>query len=383
MPMSPAPRVVTAGLSPAQAHRAVANLQVFDTVWDTVNSRYYDPRFHGEDWRSAALIYGPKAAAATDDAALYEAMNAMLGRLHDEHTGASTPLQARDFRTQKSAMTGFRLLRINGVWAVDEVLPGSSAAAAGVKPGWIVLTRDGQQLGEPLQLPTLSGGEIVRWEFLDARDQPVALALTASRVSTVLQQCRALPGGALYLRFDEFDWSKMRWLSKQLKSHRDAPGVVIDLRHNPGGTLFALDFMLGEFFDQRFTFAIAIDRAGHQHSLRTLTFGSAHYPGRVAILVDHLSGSAAELFAGVMQEKHRAVIVGHRSAGAVLSARFRTLPDGGVLEYSDRDLLTAQNRRLQGNGVVPDRTTPAPTLADLRAGRDPDVEAALQAITQS
>jgi carboxyl-terminal processing protease len=102
----------------------------------------------------------------------------------------------------------------------------------------------------------------------------------------------------------------------------------------------------------------------------------------VAVLVDHFSGSAAEIFAAALQEKRRATIIGRRTGGAVLSAKFRSLPAGGLLEFSDRDLLTAQGRRLEGNGVIPDFTSPPPTLADLRAGRDPDLETAVRILTQ-
>jgi carboxyl-terminal processing protease len=381
-PVSPAPRVAPAGLSADQFSQATQNLRIFDTVWDTVNRKYYDAKFQGVDWGAAAVTYGPKAVAASDDTELYGTLNTMLGLLHDGHTGAFTPAQAKDYHTQERAMTGFRLLRVGERWAVDEVLPGSPAEGAGVKPGWIVLTRDGRPLGERLQLPVLRGGEVVRWEFLDSRDQPIALALTARRVSVALRELRLLPGGIVYLRFDEFDWPKMHWLSTQLKLHRAAPGVVIDLRHNPGGTLLALDLTVGEFFDRGFRYAVSVDRAGGRHQLKALTLGSAHYHGRVAVLVDRVSGSAAEIFAAALQEKHRATIIGRRTGGAVLSAKFRALPAGGLLEFSNRDVVTAQGRRLEGNGVVPDIASQPPTLADLRAGRDPDLESALRILAE-
>ena len=381
-PVSPAPRVTTAGLAPAQAERAERNLRLFDRVWSTVAEKYYDPRLRGLDWGAAAKTYGPPAATAADDLALYGAVNGLLGLLGDGHTGAFTPGQARDYHTQQRAMTGFRLLRVGPRWAVYEVLPGSPAESAGVKPGWIVMSRNGEALGERLQWPLLRGGEVVRWEFLDDRNQPVALALTATRVSIVRQEARTLPGGFVYLRFDEFDWSRMRWLSRQLKAHREAPGVVIDLRQNAGGMLLSLDLVLGEFFERGFVYAESVDREGGRHKLRVLTLGSAHYRGRVAVLVGRFSASAAEIFAAAVQEQRRGTVVGRRTVGDVLSARMRSLPDGGILEYSDRDLHTAAGRRLEGSGVTPDVEPPPLALDDLRSGRDPDLEAALRVLQQ-
>jgi carboxyl-terminal processing protease len=78
----------------------------------------------------------------------------------------------------------------------------------------------------------------------------------------------------------------------------------------------------------------------------------------------------------VLQEHGRAVIVGRKSAGAVIGADFYGLPDGGELELGRYDYYTPKGRRLEGNGVEPDVKT-APKLADLRAGRDTDIEAAL------
>ena len=381
--VSPAPRVAAAGLSPAQAEKAERNLHLFDTVWSTVAQRYYDPRLHGIDWRAAAVTYGPQAASAADDRALYDVVNGLLSLLGDRHTGALTPEQARDFYAQQRAMTGFRILRAGAQWAVYEVLPGSPAEAAGVRSGWVVRLRNGKPLGEHLRLPPLREGEVVRWDFLDGSDKPVALSLTATLVSIAHQEARVLPGGLAYLRFDDFDWSRMRWLRRQLKAHRDAPGVVIDLRENPGGTLLSLDFMVGEFFRRGFGYAESIDRKGGRHELRALTFGSAHYAGRVAILVERISASAAEIFAAAMQEQHRGTVVGQPTAGYVLSARMRTLPDGGLLEYSDRDLHMTDGRRIEGSGVTPDIVPPATTLDDLRAGRDPVLDAAVRALRQS
>ena len=148
----------------------------------------------------------------------------------------------------------------------------------------------------------------------------------------------------------------------------------------PGGMLLSLDLMAGEFFDRGFVYAESVDRGGGRHKLRALMLGSAHYRGRIAVLVGHVSASAAEIFAAMIQEQHRGTVVGHQTAGFVLSARMRSLPDGGMLEYSDRDLHMIDGRRLQSCGVTPDVVPPPPTLDDLRAGRDPDLEAAVRVL---
>ena len=377
---TPAPRVSLAGVPAAELARAEKNVRVFERVWSLVADWHYDPKLQGVDWPAAGVKYGAEAAAAADDKALYASLNAMVGLLKDSHTHALPPVQAEERRTQVRARTGFNMLRLDGSWAVGELVPGSPAEAAGVKPGWLVITRNGETLGERTDFrPQV--GEVVQWEFLDERDQPVKLALTARLLSTKpRQEVRELPGGLIYLRFDGFDTTDRRWLSNQLKAHREAPGVVIDLRHNPGGGTISLGITIGEFFEKSVDCGKFITRGGHESEKTSWQLGSARYGGRVAVLVDGATGSAAEIFSAVLQEHGRATIVGRKTAGAVLASWFHSLPGGGELQLSLLDYVTPKGRRLENDGVEPEVKVTR-TLADLRAGRDAEVEAAVAVLT--
>jgi carboxyl-terminal processing protease len=160
----PPVRVPIAELPPAQQARAHHNLSVFNAVWDLVNRKHYDPKYQGVDWNVTAATFGPKAAAATDEATLYGVLNAMLAPLNDSHTHALTPTQAVERRTHMRARTGFAMTRIEGHWVVSDVLPGSPAEEAGVKPGWIVVARNGEPLGERNRFRTKEGEEVA-WDF--------------------------------------------------------------------------------------------------------------------------------------------------------------------------------------------------------------------------
>ena len=91
------------------------------------------------------------------------------------------------------------------------------------------------------------------------------------------------------------------------------------------------------------------------------------------------TASAAEIFAAVLQDHGRATVIGRPTAGAVLASWFHELPDGGQLQLSREDYLAPKGRRLEGKGLEPDVLV-ARTLADVRAGVDRDVEAALRAL---
>ena len=100
------------------------------------------------------------------------------------------------------------------------------------------------------------------------------------------------------------------------------------------------------------------------------------FGGPVAILVDAMSGSATECFAGGMQSIRRARVFGQTSMGQALPALFDKLPNGDLLIHAYADFVTADGTRLEGRGVVPDEIVPL-RREDLLAGRDATLEAAL------
>ncbi|MDB6128033.1 MAG: peptidase, partial [Verrucomicrobia bacterium] len=58
-------------------------------------------------------------------------------------------------------------------------------------------------------------------------------------------------------------------------------------------------------------------------------------------------------------------------------AKFYALPGGGRIEIPEENYVGLDGKQLEGRGVTPDIAIPAATLADWRAGRDPDLAAAL------
>jgi carboxyl-terminal processing protease len=372
----PLPPVAWPEVAAERQAAAQRQREVFERVWQLVANAHYDPRLGGLDWAAAAREFGPQAAAAPDEAAFYGVLNRMLAPLRDSHTQALPPGLATERRTQMRARTGFGLARIEDRWVVTEVLPGSPAERAGVQAGWIVERRNGAPI-TPRTSFRLAEGETVTMDFVDAADRAVRLEMTAERLSIGSRQvARVLDGGFVYLRFDSFGGTDRRWLSAQLKQHAAAPGVVIDLRRNPGGETISLGITIGEFFDSATDCGTFITRGGRRSVKNSWQLGSARYGGPVAVLVDGATGSAAEIFSAVLQDHGRATIVGRKTAGAVLASWYYSLPDGGQLQLSREDYLAPKGRRLEGAGVEPDAAV-TPTLAAMRAGRDEDLERAV------
>jgi carboxyl-terminal processing protease len=101
------------------------------------------------------------------------------------------------------------------------------------------------------------------------------------------------------------------------------------------------------------------------------------FGGPFAILVDPLTASTSEVFAGGMQALGRARVFGETTAGQALPALVTALPNGDRLLHAVADFTAADGSRLEGAGVTPDVIVPL-TREALLAGEDSALREAFQ-----
>src|SRR5258705_900976 len=99
-------------------------------------------------------------------------------------------------------------------------------------------------------------------------------------------------------------------------------GLILDLRANRGGFEETLKRMVGYFFNRDIVLGV-IKRRKESKAFNAKTRGNKAFPGKLIVLIDSQSGSAAELFARVIQLEKRGTIIGDLSAGAVMRSIFR------------------------------------------------------------
>ncbi len=356
------------------------NARVFDTVWETVRGRYYDPELHGVDWREARQTFRPQALGAGDDRALYRALSAMLDLLDDDHAGVVSPAAARrqDAVRTRRAVMGVTLARQDGdLWRIESVRAGSPAEAGGLEPGWVLRLVDGQSWGVDFEVEE---GRPLRLDLTDDEGVARQISITPRLMDPVpVFTADASRPGVVVLRVEAFEPGLGRWLGERLAETPAATDVILDLRGNPGGLLLEADAALSCFLPARQEWATRISRGGRPITLSVMPgCGSLNGPvaNEVALLVDGASRSAAELTPAALQEAGRALVVGERTAGSVLISQDSRLPDGGRLTLSRADYLTSGGVRLEKRGVDPDVVVTR-TAEDRRAGRDPALEAAV------
>lgn len=371
-------------------------VEVFEEVWETVNQKYYDGSFNGVDWRAMRDRYRPLVQEAADDEGFYDVLKRMVGELHDAHTRFHTPEQRRERERLQAVTAGLSIFEVEGKVVVISVEPDSDAARAGVEPGMIVLTVDGKPVADRLaearaRVAGTSSDRAVRlrvYRMIIDGDPGAALRMSLTRADgstldvalirrivsdTAEVTSRRLTSGLGYIRLTLWKSPIRKQFKKALERLRDTPGVVIDLRGNPGGEADEVVTIASYFFDSHVPFGKFSKRSGKAIYLRT-DDDDRVYKGPVAILVNEGSGSGSELFAGVMQENGRAMIVGRQSCGCVRGiSEFKKVKGGGELAVSEYGYLSPKENTFEGTGVIPDKTVEL-KISDLQGRRDAALE---------
>ncbi len=399
--------MATVGSSHNLSHRD--REQIFEKVWKDVDEHYYDPEFGGVKWQEVRQRYSLLVQAAKEDGDFYSIVDRMTAELHDAHTRFNSPEQWENHKKHRGVSVGFRAGYVEGKVVVLDVFSESNAAYAGIQPGMIVTALDEQPIAERLAeattkaLPSSTARvtklRILSDVFAGSLETPFAASLERANGSlldikyarqTLSMEPRVtstkLSSGYGYIRFDEFHPSLVKDFRTAVEKLRATPGLILDLRRNRGGVGATLEAMATLFFNSKTLFerrmsrkqVTASERNGHRSEERQVFVGKKGeqiFPGPVVILVDEYSASAAEVFAAGMQDSGRAKLVGSPSCGCVLGITHdRVMKGGGVLEISEILWFSPKNRKLEGEGVIPDRVA-VPTIASLREKRDLVLEA--------
>ncbi|MHA6494696.1 carboxy terminal-processing peptidase [Pseudomonas borbori] len=128
-------------------------------------------------------------------------------------------------------------------------------------------------------------------------------------------------------------------------------GVVIDLRNNGGGSLQEATELTGLFIDQGPT--VLVRNSDGRVDVLADEDSGVYYTGPMAVLVNRLSASASEIFAGAMQDYHRALILGGQTFGKGTVQTIQPL-NHGELKLTLAKFYRVSGQSTQHQGVIPD-----------------------------
>ncbi len=287
----------------------------FDALWSDFDRTYPYLVVKGVDWGAARDAYRARAAAAASERELASVLREMLGQLRDLHVALVTP-------------------------------------EGSVIPTWTPAL-------EPNSDAALWSTYVARWSF-----EPHG--------SWGLGWIGAVP----YVWIEA--WSQpLAGFSDAMESFKDAPGLVIDLRANPGGNNAYAVAVLQRIFDESHVVGLIRYRNGPGHEDFTpfqpwsISPGGAwQFTKPILLLVGPASASSSEDFASAARELPHVTIAGATTAGASGNPAERALAEGWRYRISQWYFTTPDGIVVEGNGIPPH--VPIPTSpADFAAGVDP------------
>ncbi len=372
------------------------------------------------DWNQAYLDFLPRVIAAKNLHDYYDVLMRFAPLLHDGHTNIYPPKSIADqFLAAPPILTALVENKVIVTWVGDPRI-----AKDGVHVGDEIVSIDGEEVHkyarehvEPYVSSPTPQDRAVRmytYQLLDGdHRKPVVLGIrdAAGRQRSVTLSrepdphakgppafaFRMLPGGIAYLKLGEFENDEGdKLFAKHLPQILAAKGLILDVRDNGGGSSrYAADILtwlsgkpipVPPTRSRKYipTYRAWSGPQGHWISLTAPgeTYSNPrkqHFSGPVAVLIGPRTFSAAEDFVVGFEAMKRGILVGRRTAGSTGEPLGFKLPGGGFARVCTLDETFPDGRTFVGIGIPPDITV-APTVADIRAGRDRAIDAAAKAL---
>jgi carboxyl-terminal processing protease len=238
------------------------------------------------------------------------------------------------------------------------------ASRAGFQPGDRLLEIDGHALPgwrETEAVRALMGPPGTKVTLKAQRaswPEPRTFTLVRDVIRLVSVEERLFDRKLAYVKIKSFQDRTDSYLRKALESLRarsggELSGLVLDLRHNPGGLLDQAVKVADRFMDGGVIVTTKGRGGKHVEVERAQAKGTEpHYP--LIVLVDGGTASASEIVAGALQDSGRAVLIGTRTFGKGSVQTVIELEDGSGLKLTVARYYTPSGRSIQERGITPD-----------------------------
>ncbi len=379
---------------------------ILENALAALQKRFYAPEKLNADWQSAVTRHRPIIESAATADAFEQAMSDLLAELHASHLGFFHGTARR--ASSRAALSATYLADDTPYgkrWIFQDVHSGGAAAIAGIEPGNILLRVDGREIVPP-EHPVFPMGKQTSVVIVDNEDKQQTVSVDVARpkgkklhfIEPTLVEARRLENGTGYLKVAMFPGMVgvvvANQVSSGIASLNDIDRLIIDLRGNTGGGIGALRVM-SLLTPDKIPVGFALDRRRANANIESekLTFprfsripastknlwllalrfapsmlakkpivleseglGPKPFHGRIVLLVNRHTASAAEMIVAFARENNLAAIIGEKTAGRLLSATSVKVGNGFRLALPTGAYHTWKGAILEGTPIEPDQT---------------------------
>ncbi len=249
----------------------------------------------------------------------------------------------------------------DGKLTVISPIDQTPAARAGIRAGdRIAKIGDETTVNMPLteavsRLRGKPGTAVTFWVEREGWPESRRFDIVRSRIEIKSVTAKVLPGRVGYVRLNRFSHNTTEELKAQLRKLKRAKvkGVILDMWNNPGGLLQQAEMVADTFLSSG---DIVITEAARKVVLRTrkASADTTVWTKPVVVLVNRGSASAAEIVAGALKNRGRALVLGETTYGKGTVQMLFDNADGSALKMTVAQYLTPGSQSIQTVGVQPD-----------------------------
>lgn len=379
----------------------------FLAAWANLRDGFCDVNMHGVDWPAVRDKY----RLAARNAPCWNVFARVVAMMHGELDASHFGFMSNDVTKKRWANfpwkrgwkiftphLGARFDRSHSGdgWLVRDVIPRSPSdkGEEGLIAGDVVLSVDGREVSPDMDYAEVMNGPLPHKYRLRVKrgdcEKPLEREVDAVTFETArrllrdaeIEAARATArkkGNFGYIAVDTMDSDSADSFADQVFAECfGKDGLVVDVRYNTGGRTAdrLIDILCGNRHER------TLYRGTEEEGYLLDRYGRPVIAGLpVVVLANERSMSNAEEFAHAMQTLKRAKVIGWETAGEIIGTKNYNLFDYGVVRRPRIGTFLPDGTYMEGNGSKPDVKVDL-TPADVAAGRDPQLDAALDVLAE-
>ena len=350
------------------------DFSLFWDAWDLVKNKYID----SDKLDANDLFYG--------------AIKGMMQATGDPYTNFFTAEENKKFNEDITGVfegIGAELGIKNEILTVIAPLPGTPAEKAGLRSGDKIIKINGKMAAEMSIEEAIDnirgpkGTSVVLTIFRNGDQDTRDVTIEKDKINVKSVTLEWKEGNVAYINITRFGEDTSNLFSDIINSvkEKNAAGIILDLRNNPGGYLGTSIDVASRLLPK--DKIVVIEETGDKSRKNMETYGGDIASGiETVVLINEGSASASEIVAGALRDNRENVtLVGEKSFGKGSVQEFIEMPRGTAAKITVARWLTPKGVQINEQGISPDKEVKN-TLDDYNNNKDPQLDAALEILKE-